>query len=59
MKIKILKGRKLIDNFELVKGQVYELLDIVEGVYMIDFPRRRKGYSWNVLVEDQDGELID
>lgn len=57
--LRMLQDRQILTNLTLQKDTLYEVLDIVQNSYKIAVPMRRKGKFKHVLVNEDEGELVD
>jgi len=51
--------RQILPDITLEKGNLYEVLDIIEDSYVVAFPMKRKGKFKRVFVNEGEGELVD
>lgn len=59
MKLKMLKDRQIYNGLNLEKDKTYEVLDIIQDTYKIAVPMKRQGKFKHVLVNEDEGELVD
>lgn len=59
MNLKMNITRQILPDITLEKGNLYEVLDIIEDSYVVAFPMKRKGKFKRVLVNEGEGELVD
>lgn len=59
MNLKILTDKKFLETCVVKKGEFYEVLDIVQNTYKIAVPMKRKGKFKHVLINEDEGELVD
>lgn len=59
MNLKMLTDKQIVPTVILQKGGIYQVLDIVVDSYKIAVPMKRKGKFKHVLVNEDEGELVD
>lgn len=59
MKLKITKQTPRLLELGIEKDKTYEVLEIVQDTYKIAVPMKRKGKFKHVLVNEDEGELIE
>jgi hypothetical protein len=58
MKLKMIINKQM-GVVTLEKDKEYKVTEIVQDCYKVKVPMKRKGRFWNVLVQDDEGELLD
>jgi hypothetical protein len=59
MNLKIIQQTPRLTELGIEKGKTYEVLEIVQDTYKIAVPMKRKGKFTQVLVNEDEGELVD
>jgi hypothetical protein len=59
MKLKITKQTPRLTELGIEKGKTYKVLEIVQDTYKIAVSMKRKGKFKQVLVNEDEGELVD
>ena len=57
-RLKMLINKQMGPAF-LIKDKEYEVADIIQDCYKVRVPMKRKGKFKQVLVNEDEGELID
>lgn len=59
MKLRITKQTSRLTELGIEKDEEYEVLDIIQDTYKIAVPMKRKEKFKHVLVNEDEGELVD
>jgi len=59
MKIRMLQDRFIYKGISLEKDKLYEVENIILNTYKIKVPKKQKGRFQYVLVDENEGELVD
>lgn len=59
MRVKILKERQILKDLKIEEGKVYEILAVIGDSYKIALPMKQKNKTKHVLVNEDEGVLVD